>query len=154
MADAGYDVWLINFRGNEYSHRHVNMTRGDPKFWNFRYQYSHTFASNSNDFCFSVDDYSLIDIPSVVDYMANITHKKGRIIYIGHSLGTTTAFMYASALPKHATENLKIIIALAPAYSLIHTRSLLARAYNPFVRLNAVIFYQNIILIVCLCLPL
>jgi hypothetical protein len=35
LADAGYDVWLGNSRGNSYGVKHVNMTAANPKFWDF-----------------------------------------------------------------------------------------------------------------------
>ena len=37
LADAGYDVWLGNFRGNIYSRGHVHKTKNprDQPFWNF-----------------------------------------------------------------------------------------------------------------------
>ncbi|KAK8785932.1 hypothetical protein V5799_007702 [Amblyomma americanum] len=34
LADAGYDVWLGNFRGNVYT-SHILYTRNNPAFWNF-----------------------------------------------------------------------------------------------------------------------
>ncbi len=36
LADAGYDVWLGNVRGNTYSSRHVSLKPSDPKFWEWR----------------------------------------------------------------------------------------------------------------------
>ncbi|KAJ1363516.1 Lipase lipl-1 [Parelaphostrongylus tenuis] len=33
FADAGFDVWLGNMRGNIYSATHVNLTTSDSKFW-------------------------------------------------------------------------------------------------------------------------
>lgn len=36
FADAGFDVWLGNARGNTYSKNHVNLTSKDEKFWEFR----------------------------------------------------------------------------------------------------------------------
>lgn len=36
LADAGYDVWLGNFRGTEYSEGHVNLTVADKRYWDHR----------------------------------------------------------------------------------------------------------------------
>lgn len=35
MADAGYDVWLGNMRGNTYGMAHVKYTTKQHEFWQF-----------------------------------------------------------------------------------------------------------------------
>ena len=60
LAKRGYDVWMMNTRGNTYAKKHVNMTTKDDKFWDFR-----------------IDEIVDYDIPDVLDYIANLTgHKK------------------------------------------------------------------------------
>ena len=36
LADQGFDVWLGNIRGNDYSNRHVKYHPGQWQFWNWR----------------------------------------------------------------------------------------------------------------------
>lgn len=37
FADAGYDIWMGNARGNTYSANHTLYTKKDREFWEFTY---------------------------------------------------------------------------------------------------------------------
>lgn len=43
LADAGYDVWIGNVRGNSYCRSHESVSPTEQAFWEFRWEY---FAQN------------------------------------------------------------------------------------------------------------
>lgn len=72
LADAGFDVWLPNNRGNFYSRRHVFFKSSDPKFWDF-----------------SWFELAIYDCTAVIDFVLKETgHNK--VYIIGHSQVKTT----------------------------------------------------------------
>ncbi|CAH1378794.1 unnamed protein product [Tenebrio molitor] len=97
LADEGYDVWLGNIRGSTYSNKHKSLNVNMPEYWNF-----------------NLDAMAQKDIPSQLNLVANATGKAGEIIYIGHSMGTTLVFMYASEYPEETRELIQGLVALAP----------------------------------------
>nr|XP_023020414.1 lipase 3-like [Leptinotarsa decemlineata] len=96
LADKGYDVWLGNARGNVYSKGHISIPVTDSNFWNF-----------------SFNEMGTKDLPAAMYYISNSTNKPGEIIYVGHSMGTTMFFVFAS-LKQQAAKNVKIMVGLAP----------------------------------------
>ncbi|XP_025831745.1 lipase 3-like [Agrilus planipennis] len=101
LSDAGYDIWMGNYRGTTYSQEHVRLTVRDNEYWNH-----------------SLDHLGLMDIPAMLNKIAEVTGKKGETIVIGHSLGTTISMIYASARPEEARRNIKFMVLLAPAATL------------------------------------
>ncbi|GLG93105.1 Lipase, partial [Gryllus bimaculatus] len=74
LADAGYDVWMGNARGNTYSRRHIKYKPGglfNRKFWNFDWH-----------------EVGLYDLPASIDYVLEQTGEE-KLFYAGHSMGTT-----------------------------------------------------------------
>ncbi|XP_049878296.1 lipase 1-like [Pectinophora gossypiella] len=104
LADAGYDVWLGNLRGNLHT-AHQTLTRNDPKFWEY-----------------SFHEHGKYDVPAMIDRVLNITGLP-KLLYIGYSMGTTSFFTMMSERPEY---NDKVIafVALAPAVYLDNIKQL------------------------------
>lgn len=104
LADAGYDVWLGNFRGSFYSREHVSYKASQSEYWDF-----------------TRDELGIYDTFAQIKFVHDTTKKK--IIYIGFSMGTTTSMIYSTSYPKLAEDKLKIIIGLAPVFLMPSTKT-------------------------------
>lgn len=96
LADAGFDVWLGNSRGNTYGRRHEKLDPGQKEFWKF-----------------SWDEMAKYDLPATVNKILEITGAK-QIFYVGHSQGGGIAFAQLSRDPDFASK-IKLFVPLAPA---------------------------------------
>ncbi|XP_059057965.1 lipase 1-like [Achroia grisella] len=112
LANDGYDVWLGNARGNKHSRRHISLNSSEPIFWEFSWH-----------------EIGFYDLPAMIDYTLNITNKKS-LYYVGHSQGTTSFFVMGSLRPEY-NEKIILMIALAPAAYMSHTKSPLVRLLAP-----------------------
>ncbi|XP_037352451.1 lipase member J isoform X2 [Talpa occidentalis] len=108
LADAGYDVWIGNSRGTTWSRKHIYLETNSKEFW-----------------AFSFDEMAKYDLPAFIDFIINRTGQK-EIFYVGHSQGTTIAFITFSTMPKIA-ERIKIFFALAPVFSIKYLKSPLVK---------------------------
>lgn len=95
LADASYDVWLLNVRGNVYSKKHIYLSSNDPAFWKFSF---HQIGTE--------------DLPAAVDFILRKTQQT-KLAYVGHSQGTTSAYIML-ALNSTYNEKLSVMISLAP----------------------------------------
>ncbi|XP_076237414.1 lipase 3 [Calliopsis andreniformis] len=95
LADWGYDVWLGNARGSRYSRKHKWMTTKEKKYW-----------------LFSWHEIGVFDIPAMIDVALKVS-KKEKLMYIGHSQGSTSFFVMAS-LRSEYQEKVEAMFALAP----------------------------------------
>ncbi|CAI2194979.1 9550_t:CDS:2, partial [Funneliformis geosporum] len=98
LADAGYDVWFGNARGNKYSMKHVKYKPSESRFWEF-----------------SIDEFALYDLPDTIDYILETTGAPS-LSYIGFSQGTAQSFGALSINPK-LNKKVNLFISLAPATS-------------------------------------
>ncbi|RZC36120.1 lipase member K-like [Asbolus verrucosus] len=115
LINNGYDVWISNSRGTKYSSKHIKYTVYDRQYWDF-----------------SFHEIGIYEIPAIIDFIALKTEQRGQIIYIGHSMGTTLSYVYASLRPEHAAINVKSIISLAPLAYMEHAGFFILRALLPF----------------------
>ncbi|KAJ8915895.1 hypothetical protein NQ315_015508 [Exocentrus adspersus] len=70
-----------------------------------------------------VDEIALKDVPAMLQLVKYHTRSRNKMIYIGHSLGTTAALMYASEYPDAAANTVGLFVLLTPAYKLTNMRS-------------------------------
>eukprot|EP00887_Chlorella_sp_A99_P007411 scaffold2.g7411.t1 len=88
LADAGYDVFLGNSRGNAFSRNHTGVQPSSAAFWDFTF-----------------DDMADYDVPAMVAHVLAETGAE-RVAYVGHSqlfnLLGVTEFMP----PRHAAADL------------------------------------------------
>ncbi|XP_066475589.1 lipase member M-like [Tiliqua scincoides] len=108
LADAGYDVWIGNSRGNIWSRNHQTLSVQQEEFW-----------------AFSFDDMAKYDLPAVVNFILQETGQQ-QIYYIGHSQGTAIAFIAFSTMPELA-KKIKMFFALAPVTRIKYAKSPIMR---------------------------
>lgn len=68
----------------------------------------------------SFDEHALIDVPTMVDYILNVTSQK-QLYYVGHSQGTTLGFVGFTSDQELAAK-IRRFYALAPLTNLHHLR--------------------------------
>ncbi|XP_072165483.1 gastric triacylglycerol lipase-like [Diadema setosum] len=95
LADAGFDVWLGNMRGNTYSKKHIKYKPDQVEFWHW-----------------SWDEMAKYDLPAMLNFVLKVT-KQQDLFYVGHSQGTTIAFAEFSRNFDLASK-VKMFYALAP----------------------------------------
>ncbi|ODM93609.1 Lipase 1 [Orchesella cincta] len=134
LADAGFDVWLINSRGNSYSSYHINFDDTDFSYWDFRHVFYSTSPNIIPNLCFShtpsFHEMGTLDIPAWIDYILNVTGHS-TLHFCGHSMGSTEFFITMAERPEY-NQKIDTMFALAPALYLTESRYwLLAKLLTP-----------------------
>ncbi|XP_054260165.1 uncharacterized protein LOC128984823 [Macrosteles quadrilineatus] len=113
LADAGFDLWLGNARGNTYSRKHktYNPDKDKRAFWNFSWH-----------------EMGYYDLPASIDYILNVT-KHQQLLYIGHSMGTTMFFVLGASKPDYMAK-VEAAVLLAPVAYPYNIRSPIANFVN------------------------
>jgi len=100
----GYDVWMLNTRGNKYSREQTGPRKKPRKYWNF-----------------SFHEIGKYDVPATIDVILKRTNEP-KLQYIGHSQGSTVFFVMCSEKPKYANK-VQLMQALSPTVYLQENRS-------------------------------
>ncbi|KAK7863255.1 hypothetical protein R5R35_001464 [Gryllus longicercus] len=96
LADAGYDVWMTNVRGNQFSKRHETLGRRDRRFW-----------------MFSWHEMGVYDIPAFIDYILNAT-QQAKLFHVGHSMGNSVFYVAMSMRPEYNAK-IRLHVSLSPS---------------------------------------
>jgi len=111
LANANFDVWIGNSRGNKYSREHKRLSPESPQFWDF-----------------SFHEMGIYDLPATLDFILSKNTSTNKIIYMGHSQGGSMIFSALTQRLEYFKTRLLCVIGLAPATRLNNLTSNVVKA--------------------------
>ncbi|XP_059223271.1 lipase 3-like [Stomoxys calcitrans] len=108
LAEAGYDIWLGNARGNPYSQQHRKWSNATQRFWHF-----------------SIHEIGIYDLPAIMDYILHVTQQTS-LHYVGHSQGCMILLILLST-HKEYNDKIRTAHLLAPVAFMKHANQFLLR---------------------------
>lgn len=110
LADAGYDVWLCNSRGNDQSQEHLylNPNISPSPYWDFSWH-----------------EMGIYDLPAVINYALSVTGQQN-VTLVCHSQGCTETFVACTFRPCLLSK-INALFALGPAAYVGNTENLFLR---------------------------
>ena len=111
LANAGYDVWMGNSRGNKYSRINTKISPEDKEFWDYSFQ-----------------EMGQYDVKANIKFVLDQT-RQAKLTYVGHSQGTSQMFAALGdpVTAPYINSKVKKYIALAPIVYMTHVTSKLLR---------------------------
>ncbi|CAG9313647.1 unnamed protein product [Blepharisma stoltei] len=94
LVDEGFDVWVLNSRGNTYSRNHTSLEIDSKEFW-----------------AWTASDIATYDIPTYIKYIKGITGYN-KLAYLGHSQGAALMIAYL-ALNSDFSKDISVVISIA-----------------------------------------
>lgn len=104
LADEGYDVWLGNARGTQYSREHVSLD---------------VIQDAAQFFNYSFHEIGFYDMASSIDYILNTSDTQA-LHFVGHSQGCAAFLILTSTKPIYNSK-IKLSALMAPAAFEEHT---------------------------------
>jgi pimeloyl-ACP methyl ester carboxylesterase len=123
LANAGFDVWAINFRGGQHSRNHVELDPDtDQEFWEYNLQSGIEDYRATIEFILQQTEYSTVSV-------------------VGLSHGATEMIVAASEEPDWFSSRVNVIVALSPVMRL---EGLTHAIFNILFDLDTVNLMQNL----------
>lgn len=123
MVDNGFDIWMLNLRGNRYSNKHRTLSIDSPEYWDY-----------------SFHEMGYYDVPATIDYILNVTGVE-KLSALGFSLGTNVLLILGSTRPEYNQKLHQIHLWGTPMFSIHPKKELLEFSKNYLSKVDVSILF-------------